>query len=700
MALEPALWWAGEWSLRWAALIALLAVALAACRPRRAATRHLLCLAVLLAGLALPAMPRWGPGWRPREPAAPEKQSPQAVPPQAVAFLPEPLPAVVGDRPPPDDVPAQADPAPAPEPFGARRLTVLALSGLWACGALLFLARWVGGCAWLRRLRQTAVAVPGPAAGLFASCRAEMGLSRRARLACHPAVGSPVALGFLRPLILVPPGWAELPEAAQRAGLLHELAHLARQDHRLVPLLELLRAVFFFHLPLHWLLGRLERERELLCDEAAVAHGVAPRQLARTLLYFASCPGRLLPVPLAFGRRRTIRARIHHLLEDDMERSTSPLPAGRAVAAGVFVVGLALGLASLRLWAAAPEPPPPEAPAADDGPAAEEDEGGAPPRPAQRFPKEALRYGGKSFEQWRTELLTELKPAVRADGMKALATFGANGYGTEATRAVLELMRGYDTNSVDGDDQGVVNAAYDAVRKVGDPAVPALREGLKEKNRNVRRFAAAVLSRNPGWAATAVPELLAALRDSDSYVRCDAVNALGGVKPRPKAYLPALLQSIKDGDNRVRNATIANLGYIGPAAREAVPALLDILDNDKPPLRQSAVQSLVRIKPDAKTVLPALIRAVQEPSRGVKTEAVQALGALGPDAADAVPALLAALPRHLKERDIGEAAEIVRALGQIGPQARAAVPLLRELTASGFGGLRGDAATALGKIEK
>jgi HEAT repeat protein/beta-lactamase regulating signal transducer with metallopeptidase domain len=698
-ALEPALWWAGEWSLRWAALIALLAVALAVCRLRRAATRHLLCLAVLLAGLALPAVPRWGPGWTRGTPAPPEVPAPSAAA-TGAASLPGPLPALEDDLPPRDEVPTQTEALPAPEPFGTHRLTVLALSGLWVGGALLMLARWAGGCAWLRRLRRTAIAMPGPAAELFASCRAEMGLRRRVSLASHPAVRSPVALGPLRPLILVPPGWAELPEASQRAGLLHELAHLRRQDHRLVPLLELLRAALYFHLPLHWLLGRLERERELLCDEAAVAHGVTPRQLARTLLHFASRPGRLLPVPLAFGRRHTVKARIHHLLEDDMERSTSPFSPARSLAVGVFVAGLSLGLASLRLWAAPPAPAtvvivedPAAAPAAAD-------EGGAPPRPAARFPKEALRYGGKSFEQWRTELLTELKPAVRVDGMKALATFGANGYGAEATRAVLELMRGYDTNSSDQEDRLVVAAAYDGVRKIGDAATPALREGLKDKNRNVRRFAAWALSGNSAWAATALPELLAALRDSDPYVRCDAVNTLGSVKPRPKAYLPALLQRIKDEDSRVRNATIANLGNMGPAAREAVPALLDVLNNDEPPLRHSAIKSLVLIKPDAKTVLPALIRAVQEPGRGVEQEAAEALGALGPGAAEAVPALLTALKRRAREGNGPRMGALIDALGRIGPGAREAVPFLKEGRRFwGRWGLGGNAAAALEKIE-
>ena len=59
--VEPALWFLADWSLRWAALIGLLAVGLWVLRRRRPATRSLLGWVVLLAGLLLPALPRWGP---------------------------------------------------------------------------------------------------------------------------------------------------------------------------------------------------------------------------------------------------------------------------------------------------------------------------------------------------------------------------------------------------------------------------------------------------------------------------------------------------------------------------------------------------------------------------------------------------------------------------------------------------------------
>ena len=78
---------------------------------------------------------------------------------------------------------------------------------------------------------------------------------------------------------------------------------------------------------------RLDRERELICDEAAVALGADPLAYARLLLDLARAPGALLPftsysrsAPLMFLERRTVVARIERLLEDNMSRTISPVP--------------------------------------------------------------------------------------------------------------------------------------------------------------------------------------------------------------------------------------------------------------------------------------------------------------------------------------------------------------------------------------
>jgi HEAT repeat protein/protein involved in polysaccharide export with SLBB domain len=116
--------------------------------------------------------------------------------------------------------------------------------------------------------------------------------------------------------------------------------------------LEIVRTVFFFHPPVHWLLGRIEYERELLCDEAAVAQGIDPREYASVLLEFSRQPGRLRAAfvgpayLLGFGHSRSVKARINRLLEANMNRWMSPLPIRRAIGLGMVALALALALGS------------------------------------------------------------------------------------------------------------------------------------------------------------------------------------------------------------------------------------------------------------------------------------------------------------------------------------------------------------------
>jgi hypothetical protein len=180
--------------------------------------------------------------------------------------------------------------------------------------------------------------------------------------------------------------------------------------------------------------------------------------------------------------------------------------------------------------------------------------GGGRPGAAAAGPprKEALRYGGKNFDQWRTELVTELKPEVRVEGIRALSAFGANGYGAEAAAAILEVMKGYDVMSGDKDDERVTQAGLLAVGKVGAAAVPVLRDGIRDANRNVRRFAVTALARGAPEAEAAGPALLAAMRDKDPYVRQHAIRAVDNIDLKAEGAIPALTAALRDDAVAVR----------------------------------------------------------------------------------------------------------------------------------------------------
>jgi HEAT repeat protein/beta-lactamase regulating signal transducer with metallopeptidase domain len=777
--LEPALWFLADWSLRWAVLIGLLAAWFRVRPPRRAATRHLLCSTVLLAGLLIPALPRWGAGFKMLD-------APQAALSQPETLNRPEVPVRIGDTSPPvesePDAPARVDavarpfsrvglieqaPAaesvnalPVREPLGARRVFLLLLAALWTAGVLLFLARGLGGWLLLERLRRMATPVHGPPARLFETCRAELGLRRQVSLATHPAVSSPITLGLFRSIILVPVTWTEVPADAQRGSLLHELAHVTRYDAWLALALEGIRAFFFFHPCLHWLIARLEREREFRCDETVIARGIEPQDYARILLDFSRQPGQRLPFafgyayPPRIGRRRTVKARIHHLLEENMNRWITPLRTGQALALGALVLGLALGLGSFRLWATAADDAPPTTAgttqAADDfvAAAAEDDPPKGQDEKPQRVKKEKLRYGGKGFQQWREELETELKPALRAEAIAALSTFGVNGYAKEAVPIIIEVARGMENDLI-------TDTARTGLINIGPPAVEALIDELSNGMAKGRIFALYVLMNMGASAKAAAPAVAKAVTDEDATVRNYAIVALPRINRGAKDLVPALVKGFQDANHQNRMTVVRALAEIGASDKQVVPALVEALKNDDaetrsqaaqvlgnmlqstavqpgrgrrggpepvvqvlepkeshtqaevaaliatlndkvPSVRQSAWSALQQMRPDPNTTDSILVEALKGTDRSLRNDVLRYMSGLGPGAVAAVPALI----KVLKEGETNERHRAIQILANVGPAAKEAIPALTALIQDENPGVSKAAVEALRRITK
>ncbi len=129
---------------------------------------------------------------------------------------------------------------------------------------------------------------PSPdAEELLDRCCAEMNLRRPVRLGIHPTLATPVFVGCRRPHVLVPVDWQQLALDSQCAVLWHELTHAARRDDLAKLAEEAVRAVFFFHPLVHWLLNRLDAYREQVCDAATLRRGVGGRLLAQILVDFS-----------------------------------------------------------------------------------------------------------------------------------------------------------------------------------------------------------------------------------------------------------------------------------------------------------------------------------------------------------------------------------------------------------------------------
>ena len=357
-----------------AAVAGLLAVALRLTRAGRAATRYVLSAAALV---LVPALAVGTFGWL-YEPAASAAAPRLTV--LTVAADPAPLSArtmALSIAP----TLTWAERAELAARLAADRLEpwlpVLVLT--WAVGLGLMLVRLGGGLLMVRRLRRVGV-VPAPTAW---QARAEalgtrLGVSRAVRLLESATVAGPVAVGWLRPAVLLPVGLlAGLPAAQLDAILAHELAHIRRHDYVLNLVQAVIEAVFFFHPAVWWMSARVRQEREHCCDDLAVrALGGDARPLARALAALAawSAPAPTTPVALP---RLTLAAtggalltRVRRLLVPTPEAAARP---GGGALAGSGAVALAL-LLTLTLNAVArgpqtaPQANPPASPAASTEP--------------------------------------------------------------------------------------------------------------------------------------------------------------------------------------------------------------------------------------------------------------------------------------------------------------------------------------------
>src|SRR5205823_480846 len=99
-----------------------------------------------------------------------------------------------------------------------------------------------------------------------AEVAARMRLNRAVRVLISSIAQGPSAIGWIRPVILLPATTVlGLTPEQLEAVIAHELAHIRRHDY-LVNLLQMLvETVLFYHPAVWWVSSRIRHERELCC---------------------------------------------------------------------------------------------------------------------------------------------------------------------------------------------------------------------------------------------------------------------------------------------------------------------------------------------------------------------------------------------------------------------------------------------------
>jgi beta-lactamase regulating signal transducer with metallopeptidase domain len=142
---------------------------------------------------------------------------------------------------------------------------------LWCAGVLLLSLRSLGGWVLAQRLKRSGTSLAA-LEGHLSELAERLRVSRPVRLCQSALVAVPTVIGWIRPVILLPASAVSglSPEQLELI-LAHELVHIRRYDYLVSVLQAAIETLLFYHPAVWWVSHRIRVERELCCDDQAVA---------------------------------------------------------------------------------------------------------------------------------------------------------------------------------------------------------------------------------------------------------------------------------------------------------------------------------------------------------------------------------------------------------------------------------------------
>lgn len=195
---------------------------------------------------------------------------------------------------------------------------------LWLFGFLVFSLRFVGGVLYVQKLRNEGIKTLENSwihrlrelSGIF-------GLNKLVQIFESSKVKSPITIGYLKPIILLPIGMISgLPKDQVEAIIIHELAHIKRYDFLINLFQAFIETIFFYHPAVWWISSTIKSERENCCDDLTL------ELCGGSLLYFKAlynlqqiCTAENEFALAAIGRKNQLFRRINRMTTKDNNRS-------------------------------------------------------------------------------------------------------------------------------------------------------------------------------------------------------------------------------------------------------------------------------------------------------------------------------------------------------------------------------------------
>ncbi|HMB59753.1 MAG TPA: TonB family protein, partial [Xanthomonadales bacterium] len=212
---------------------------------------------------------------------------------------------------------------------------------IWMLGVAINTAQTVCGWVGVRRLLRSGDENIG--AGLKTSAdrlMTALGVKRTVRVLKSGLVSVPMAVGWLKPVILMPASvLVNLPNDQLEMIIAHELGHIRRNDYLLNFLQIVLETLLFYHPAIAWMSRRVREEREKCCDDLVVSRCGKPATYARALANLEVMRGPMTAAVMTATGGDLI-GRIKRIIDTELPRSSSGYAQMTLLATVALVVAL------------------------------------------------------------------------------------------------------------------------------------------------------------------------------------------------------------------------------------------------------------------------------------------------------------------------------------------------------------------------
>ena len=302
-------------------------------RRRSAAVRSLVWSFAIVGCLIVPffslTLPQWKVGVLPATPEGFEMDpltdnQQAAISPVPLASRPLPTTTTSSTQTTPTPIQPESTPSEIATPQSHTLETGLALlhwtdwlAVCWVTGALFLLARLMIGIGTVWHLSARSDSFNGSISQVHPDWKRPVSIRQ------SDAVTVPMVWGLFRPVILLPADAEEWEPERQRAVLLHELAHIQRQDWLIQMMGQITCAVYWFN-PLVWFAARRMRtEVERACDDHVLNAGYQSTDYAQHLLDIVRNIGKARTATrfaVAMARSSKIEERLQTVLAKNRNR--------------------------------------------------------------------------------------------------------------------------------------------------------------------------------------------------------------------------------------------------------------------------------------------------------------------------------------------------------------------------------------------